>query len=248
MMRHALWVGVTVAALVFVRLVAVGSRGPLDNCVPLPDHPGAVVCGGRLARGVAFAAPLDSMATVETIVAGPLSTVAPTADHSEPLPRWLPAGVLSWEAEIRAASSEAGLDPLALAAVMATECPSGNERCLSSAGAMGLLQVMPDTAKYIQSVTGFPCLSNPFDGLTSLRCGAWYLVECLKASNDLWLHGVEGPALGVAAAGYNGGPGFIPGMVAKIKAGSGVCESHPYAESRRECQQVLDVWHRAGRK
>lgn len=244
MMRPAFWFGAMVAAVVFVRLTYVGGQGALDRCYVLPEHPGAIVCGARLAH----AAPLEGAATVETILAGPLPTALPTPNHAAPLPSWLPAGVLSWEAEIRTASSEAGLDPLALAAVMATECPSGNDRCLSPAGARGLLQVMPETARHIQLATGIPCADNPFDGLTSLRCGAWYLVECLKAANDLWQHGVEGPALGVAAAGYNGGPGFIPGMVAKVRAGSGVCESHPYAESRRECQQVLDVWHRAGRK
>ena len=234
--------------MAFVALLALPNvpKSQYENCVPLDGHPGAQVCGGQVRTMVAFADALRPVATIEVIVVDPLPTPKPVI--RAPLPAWLPAGVLSWEAEIREASAEAGLDPLALAAVMATECPSGNARCLSPAGARGLLQVMPETAKQIQVATGFPCADDPFDGLTSLRCGAWYLVECLKASNELWRPGIEGPSLGVAAAGYNGGPGFIPGMVAKIRAGSGVCESHPYAESRRECQQVLDVWHRAGRK
>lgn len=247
MMRHALWVGVAVAALVFVRLVAVGSRGPLDNCVPLPDHPGAVVCGGRLARGVAFAAPLDSMATVETIVAGPLSTVAPTADHSEPLPRWLPAGVLSWEAEIRAASSEAGLDPLALAILMSIECPSGNANCGSWAGAVGLTQFMSQTADAVESRSGIPC-SDRTDGQTSLRCGAYHFVELLQSCSALWYNGREGNALACAGTGYSAGAGYIPAFKAHVLAGGDPRTAPIPSETRLWVSKALDMWTKAGRE
>ena len=154
MMRSAFWAGSFVAAFVFVRLTSVQMRAP--DCVPLPGHPGAVVCGAVPARvGVALAAPLEGAATVETIIAGPLPTQKPVS--RTPLPTWLPAGVLSWEAEIHEASERAGLDPLMLAILVSIECPSGNPECGSYMGAHGLAQFMPGTAAAVEARSGLPC-------------------------------------------------------------------------------------------
>ncbi len=245
-MKGALWVGVTVAAAVFVRLVALQGMDPsMRNCVDLAD--GGVVCGGTLvhrAGGVVYAAPAEGAATVETILADPL----PTPNSRAPLPTWLPAGVLAYESEIRQAAADVGLDPLALAILAAIECPSGNSGCTSYVGARGLAQVMPGTATLIEGATGYPCRAQAHDPLTSLRCGGWYYVQALRAASPLWSPGHEADALGAAGIGYNGGPGLIPGVVAHVQAGGAVCDAPVPAESRRWCTMARDMWTRAGRQ
>jgi len=246
MIRHAFWVGVTVAAIVFVQMVGVTTRGPLTNCVELPDHPGAVVCGGRrVARAASADAP--EAATVETILAGPLSTAVLTADHAAPLPSWLPAGVLSWEAEIRTASEDVGLDPLALAILMSIECPSGNENCGSFAGAVGLTQFMPGTAASVEGRSGINC-SDRTDGQTSLRCGAYHFVELLQSCGSLWYNGREGNALACAGTGYSAGAGYIPAFKAHVAAGGDPRYAPIPAETRLWVTKALDMWTRAGRR
>lgn len=242
MMRPAFWFGAMVAAVVFVRLTYVGGQGALDRCYVLPEHPGAIVCGARLAH----AAPLEGAATVETILAGPLPTALPTPNHAAPLPSWLPAGVLSWEAEIRTASSEAGLDPLALAILMSIECPSGNANCGSFAGAVGLTQFMPATADAVESRSGIPC-SDRTDGETSLRCGAYHFVELLQSCSELWYHGREGNALACAGTGYSAGAGYIPAFKAHVQAGGDPRTAPIPSETRLWVSKALDMWTRAGR-
>lgn len=242
MMRPAFWFGAMVAAVVFVRLTYVGGQGALDRCYVLPEQPGAIVCGARLAH----AAPLEGAATVETILAGPLPTALPTPNHAAPLPSWLPAGVLSWEAEIRTASSEAGLDPLALAILMSIECPSGNANCGSFAGAVGLTQFMPATADAVESRSGIPC-SDRTDGETSLRCGAYHFVELLQSCSELWYHGREGNALACAGTGYSAGAGYIPAFKAHVQAGGDPRTAPIPSETRLWVSKALDMWTRAGR-
>ena len=243
-MRQAVWVGVAVFAVVFVRLTAVQGGG-LTNCVELAGHPGAVVCNGRSAQtGVAFAAPLHSAATVETILADPL----PTPNMRMPLPTWLPAGVLQYEAEIRQAARDVGLDPLALAILAAIECPSGNAGCTSYVGARGIAQIMPATAATLERQTGYPCTSMPHDPLTSLRCGSSYYVQGLRAASALWMSGREANAIGAAGIGYNGGNGLVPRVVAHVQAGGAVCDASVPAESRRWCSMATDMWRKAGRQ
>lgn len=169
------------------------------------------------------------------------------ARASEPLPEWLPAGVLMHEAVIREAAAAVGLDPLALAILQSIECPSGNPECRSGVGATGLGQVMPATAAEIQGVTGYPCVTQATDPLISLKCGGWYLVQRLKDASSLWSEDSESAALGAAGIGYSAGPGRIPVVVAYARAGGYVCDAPVPAESQKWCNMFIEAWHRSGR-
>lgn len=247
-MKGAAWFAAGVAAVVFVRLTTVQGQG---DCVPLPGHPGAVVCGVKVASGghVALAAPLEGAATVETILADALATPLPTPNMRAPLPTWLPAGVLMWEDEIREASARVQLDPLALAILVAIECPSGNAGCRSHIDppAVGLTQFMPGTADAVELRSGLPC-SDRTDGPTSLRCGAYHLVELLSMCGALWRQDAEGDALACAGTGYSAGPGYIPAMKAHIRAGGDPRTAPIPAETRLWVSKALDMWTRAGRQ
>jgi soluble lytic murein transglycosylase-like protein len=91
---------------------------------------------------------------------------------------------------IKEASSRNKVDPSLLRAVMVQE--SGFRPCaISTAGAMGLMQIMPETADDLG-------LEDPFDPAANVNAGAKYLKQMLDR-----YHG--NTALALAA--YNAGPG-----------------------------------------
>ena len=106
-----------------------------------------------------------------------------------------------------------GLDPALLHAVVTVE--SGyNPKALSRTGAVGLMQLMPDTAKRYS-------VSDIWDPRQNLNGGASYLRDLLsKFNNDLSL----------ALAAYNAGEGAV------MKHGNRI---PPYAETRTYVPQVL---------
>jgi soluble lytic murein transglycosylase-like protein len=100
------------------------------------------------------------------------------------------AEVRHWADSISRWAAAAGVDPNLAATVMQIES-CGDPRATSSAGAMGLFQVMP---------FHFRTLENPYDPDTNATRGLAYLARSLAAGN--------GNAR-LALAGYNGGIGVI---------------------------------------
>ena len=100
------------------------------------------------------------------------------------------AEVRHWADSISRWAAAAGVDPNLAATVMQIES-CGDPRATSSAGAMGLFQVMP---------FHFRTLENPYDPDTNAVRGLAYLARSLAA-------GSGDPRL--ALAGYNGGIGVI---------------------------------------
>jgi hypothetical protein len=98
--------------------------------------------------------------------------------------------VLFWRKKIIGWSENTGLDPNLIATVMQIES-CGDPRALSSAGAMGLFQVMP---------FHFNASDDPYEPETNALRGMAYLRQSLDASN--------GDAR-LAFAGYNGGISVI---------------------------------------
>lgn len=93
--------------------------------------------------------------------------------------------------KIEQAALEANIDPRLLDALVAQES-SYDPLARSRAGAMGLTQLMPDTARSLG-------VSNPFDPDENLRGGAKYLSQMLSKFGDVSL----------ALAAYNAGPGAV---------------------------------------
>jgi hypothetical protein len=143
--------------------------------------------------------------------------------YPEPLPKALsveavlqaPAAVLGATpyGEIITAASEAhGVDPLLVRALIQVES-NYKARARSRKGAMGLMQIMPSTAREYK-------LRNPFDPKANVAAG----VRHLKGLIDRW--GVE---LGLAA--YNAGEGAV-------KKFNGV---PPYRETRNYVTKILSL-------
>jgi len=95
----------------------------------------------------------------------------------------------AYKQEVAAAATEFGLDPALLRAVIHAES-AFNPNAISTAGAEGLMQLMPGTASDLG-------VANPFDVGQNIRGGAQYLAGLLKQFN-----GNER----LATAAYNAGP------------------------------------------
>jgi soluble lytic murein transglycosylase len=132
---------------------------------------------------------------------------------------------LRYEAIVRGHAKNYDLDPSLLAAVIYTESRF-NARARSDAGAIGLMQLLPDTARGIALRTG----GNAFvvDDLYSpeinVRYGAWYLRNLLNRYGD------ERTAL----AAYHAGQGNVDSW---RKQGVGI----QFPETRSYVAKVEDV-------
>ncbi len=101
----------------------------------------------------------------------------------------VPLHTAAYAMAIRRAAAEYGVSTSLLRAVIHAES-AFNPRALSSKGAQGLMQLMPNTASEMG-------ISHPFDAAQNIRGGAHYLAELLHD-----FHGNER----LAAAAYNAGP------------------------------------------
>ena len=115
---------------------------------------------------------------------------------------------------IREAAAKYGLDSRLVAAVAEAES-SGNQSEVSDAGAVGVMQLMPDTAAALGV--------NPYDEKQNIEGGAHYLKQMLDTF---------GGDMKKAIAAYNAGP----------QAVKDYDEVPPYAETQNYVNKVLDLY------
>ncbi|MBI4980808.1 transglycosylase SLT domain-containing protein [Candidatus Woesearchaeota archaeon] len=133
---------------------------------------------------------------------------------------------------------------LLLATIMVES--GGNRKLTSTAGAKGLLQLMPDTAKDMEKISGLSC-DDLYDAQISLTCGSFYLS---------WIHGKMDrtfPDLGInekwdlILAGYNRGHNGITKEMKKVRAesflglseGDTTLQAYEYVSKVRAVERIL---------
>lgn len=151
---------------------------------------------------------------------GPLPTAFPSGSGTLPLPvtpesrNVVPlthASAENYGGFVEKYAAQNGLDPALVRAVIQTES-GGNPRSQSSAGAMGLMQLMPENVREAG-------IADPFDPEQNIAAGTRQLAGLLKQYSG---------NLDLALAGYNAGPG-------NVRKYGGV---PPFSETRHYIQRV----------
>jgi soluble lytic murein transglycosylase len=140
---------------------------------------------------------------------------------------------IKYRSEILAASEQFQVDPYLILAVIRSESGFVPDR-VSSKGAIGLMQVMPDTAEWIVAQAGFQVHHKEYlyDPVMNIWIGTWYLNYLLTR--------YEGDTVKVIAA-YNAGPGKVSSWL-QDKQWDGTretIEDIPFPETRKYVQRVL---------
>ena len=128
------------------------------------------------------------------LLAGVMALGLPTASaHAQALSPAVQAATAPYAAFITEAAQRFGIPAAWICAVMRIES-GGDRRAVSSTGAMGLMQIMPETWAALRARYGFG--RNPFDPHDNILAGAAFLRE---------MHDRYGSPGFLAA--YNAGPG-----------------------------------------
>jgi soluble lytic murein transglycosylase len=148
---------------------------------------------------------------------------------------------LQYRSIINAHSDNYGLEPSLLAAVIYTESKF-DPNAKSAAGAIGLMQLLPDTAQGIADHTGGGnyTAADLYDPELNIRYGAYYLARLQHKYRD------HPQALDLALAAYNAGQGNVDRWVEETAAGARV--RIPFRETRDYLERVhrlQGVYHRA---
>ncbi len=129
---------------------------------------------------------------------------------------WVSSPMHEYQSTIKRISARYRVDPTLVTAVISTES-NFNELAISRSGAMGLMQLMPDTATHLGVRDPFDPKENIEGGVKYLR----YLIERFKGN------------LEHAIAAYNSGPSTVDKF-------GGI---PPYGETRRYVKKVFDRYH-----
>lgn len=141
---------------------------------------------------------------------------------------------LKYQDVIRQQAAEKRLDPALIAAVIYAETKF--DARTSSAGAEGLMQILPQTAAYLAHRSGATTFTTADLGTpqVNIAYGSYYLRDLLDH-----YHGVTWRAV----AAYNGGEANVDGWLAAARARGDrfTIADIPFTETRDYVQRVLDA-------
>ena len=140
---------------------------------------------------------------------------------------------LPWWQLVEAEAERRGLDPCLVAALIRQES-AFQPRAVSRAGARGLMQLLPSTARLVARKMGKPRPSRTrlFDPQTNVELGTQYLSQVLQRYDG---------RLEAALASYNAGPGRVDAWLARgeYRDPAEFIESIPFTETRNYVKAVL---------
>jgi soluble lytic murein transglycosylase len=163
------------------------------------------------------------------------AALAATGDPALPRAFWEMLYPFGWRAEVTAAAQRTGVDPFLVAAVVREES-SYYPRALSRAGARGLMQLMPATARPMAEHRGLAFAGGELldDPGANIEMGTAFLAGLLREFKD--------PRLALAA--YNAGPNRLrqwwqTRQTSDLEA---FVEQIPFDETRQYVKRVMLSW------
>lgn len=151
---------------------------------------------------------------------------------------WKQMYPIAYEEEVAAAAGHFQVDPFLILAVMKIESDFNPDRS-SPKGAAGLMQLMPDTAQWIQKKSGqsLPHGGDLHHPETNIWLGTWYLSFLLEK--------YRGDHVKVLAA-YNAGQGNVDRWIeGKIWDGqAATVDNIPFGETRHYVKRALFYYER----
>lgn len=148
---------------------------------------------------------------------------------------WLPPTVKRWQSTINEMAKTYNIDPNLIAIIITMES-GGYSKAHSDAGAEGLMQVTPPTAKdiaakYLKQPRSHYDLKDP---RTNIEFGTAYLAELRDVFGDVSQGPTWNSTVELVAAGYNGGP-----LAANhLEQGKGLHDTQTVVYSR----DVFNMW------
>ncbi len=144
---------------------------------------------------------------------------------------------LTYPEEISASADEFGLDPYLIAAMI--HCESGNRaKAISAVGAVGLMQIMPDTGEWIAGkldISGYEPGKLTEPGF-NIRMGCWYLRFLLDRYDQ------DRPS---ALAAYNAGHGNVDKWKNDPAVSvEGELKNIPFAETEQYLEKVQRAYEK----
>ncbi len=140
---------------------------------------------------------------------------------------------LHYREEIWQAAAKFDVNPYLVAAVIQTESRY-KKTARSSKGALGLMQLMPETAKWALRKMGYSeeAWRHIQDPVLNIQVGTWYL---------RWLLDYYDENLVAAIAAYNAGQGTVDRWLAdgRWDARADTAEQIPYSETRQYVRKVF---------
>ncbi|MEX2415837.1 MAG: lytic transglycosylase domain-containing protein [Paenibacillaceae bacterium] len=157
------------------------------------------------------------------------------------LGRWIYP--IHYQDEIRSASSQSQLDPFLVSAIIRVESNFKSDK-ISSKGAIGLMQLMPDTAEWITNITG--SAENIANRLTipevNIQVGTWYISSLQKQFEQrIAKMDSNQDRIALVAAAYNAGPGNVNKWLedGTWDGSYGKLAYIPFGETRHFVQRIL---------
>ena len=141
---------------------------------------------------------------------------------------------ISYKNEIKLGADRYNLDPLLIAAIIRVES-NFRPKAVSPKGAIGIMQIMPNTAEWILKQKDFGTISVEQAGneaYAGISLGAWYVNELQRQFDG---------KLPLMLAAYNAGPGKVRQWLAEGRwdGTEKQLSNIPYGETRHYVQRVL---------
>lgn len=148
---------------------------------------------------------------------------------------------VDYQEEVEQAARKHGVDPILILAIVKTESNFDKER-VSHKGAVGLMQLMPDTADWIISQSGYDSMAREYldHPQVNIDLGTWYVAFLLDT--------FQGDQVKAVAA-YNAGPGIVAKWLkeGRWQGTRDSIDGIPYGETRHFVQRVLYFYERYDR-